>query len=81
MEINKEWYESTIKDLKQKIDFLEQQKSIFRENGFNEFANEIAKEIEFLKSDVDDLSYELTLKKIKELKEIKWWENGESKSN
>jgi hypothetical protein len=71
MEINKEWYESTIKDLKQKIDFLEQQKSIFRENGFNEFANEIAKEIEFLKSDVDDLSYELTLKKIKELKEIK----------
>jgi len=81
MEINKEWYESTIKDLKQKIDFLEQQKSIFRENGFNEFANEIAKEIKFLESDVEDLSYELTLKKIKELKEKKWWENGENKSN
>ena len=62
--LNKEWYDKRIELLRQKSDFLEQQEQVFKINGFERFANELTKEIKFLKADINDLTYEMTLKEV-----------------
>jgi hypothetical protein len=62
--IDKKWYEMRIELLKHKADFLEQQRQVFEINGFEEFANELHREIRFIDEDIEQLSYEMTLKQI-----------------
>jgi len=64
MLIDQNWYVTRINLLKQKEEFLEQQKQVFQENGFEKFANEITKEIKYIQADLEDLSYEMTIKII-----------------
>jgi hypothetical protein len=69
------WYETRIKLLKNKVEFLEREMQIFEINGFERFANELKKEIAFIREDINDLSNEMALKRIDEPIGLKGGEN------